>query len=131
MKDRYSFPALFANEEGQVTVTFPDLPGCVTSGDGFDHALAMAEEAMGGHILSMCEAGEAVPAPTPAEKLTLEPGEYIVMVSQWMPLVIERAKPVFVRKNLTIPRWLNIKAEEAHINFSGVLQEALREKLGM
>ena len=131
MKDRYSFPALFANENGVVTVTFPDLPGCVTCGDDFDHALAMAEEAIGGHLFTMDETGEKIPEPTPVDRITLAEGDYIVMVSVWMPLVAERIKPAFVRKNLTIPRWLNLKAEEAKINFSNVLQEALREKLGV
>lgn len=35
-----------------------------------------------------------------------------------------------VKKNCTIPSWLNEKAEAAGINFSRVLQDALIEKLG-
>jgi len=34
-----------------------------------------------------------------------------------------------VKKTLTIPAWLNERAEKEHINFSGILQEALKEKL--
>jgi hypothetical protein len=34
-----------------------------------------------------------------------------------------------VKKTLTIPAWLNTQAEQAHLNFSGVLQEALKERL--
>ena len=34
-----------------------------------------------------------------------------------------------VRRNVTLPNWLNIEAERAHINVSKVLQEALKEKL--
>lgn len=131
MKDRYTFPAFFLDEEEQVSVVFPDLPGCVTTGEDFDHALKMAEEALGGHLFCMDQAGETIPEPTPVRKLKLEPGEYVVMVSIWVPLVVERIKPVYVRKNLTIPRWLNQRAEDAHINFSNVLQDALRERLGV
>ena len=36
-----------------------------------------------------------------------------------------------VRRNVTLPNWLNQKAEKAHINVSGVLQEALVMKLGV
>ena len=36
-----------------------------------------------------------------------------------------------VKKTLSIPEWLNEKAVEANINFSQVLQEALKEKLGV
>lgn len=34
-----------------------------------------------------------------------------------------------IRKNLTIPQWLNTKAEALNINFSQVLQEALMQKI--
>ena len=34
-----------------------------------------------------------------------------------------------VRRNVTLPNWLNIEAEKAHLNVSKVLQEALKEKL--
>ena len=34
-----------------------------------------------------------------------------------------------IRKNLTIPQWLNTKAEALNINFSQVLQEALMKKI--
>ena len=36
-----------------------------------------------------------------------------------------------VRKNVTIPSWLNKAAEREKINVSKVLQEALMEKVGM
>ena len=36
-----------------------------------------------------------------------------------------------VRRNVTLPNWLNQEAEEAHINVSKVLQEALMAKLGV
>jgi hypothetical protein len=35
-----------------------------------------------------------------------------------------------VNKMLTLPLWLNEAGEKAHVNFSGVLQEALKQKLG-
>ena len=34
-----------------------------------------------------------------------------------------------VRRNVTIPNWLNQEAEKAHLNVSRVLQEALMAKL--
>ena len=36
-----------------------------------------------------------------------------------------------VRRNVTLPNWLNQEAEMAHINVSKVLQEALMTKLGV
>ena len=36
-----------------------------------------------------------------------------------------------VKKTLTIPEWLNEAAQESNVNFSLVLQDALKEKLGI
>jgi hypothetical protein len=36
-----------------------------------------------------------------------------------------------VKKTLTIPHWLNEEAERHHVNFSQVLRDALRERLGV
>ena len=36
-----------------------------------------------------------------------------------------------VRRNVTLPNWLNQEAEKAHINVSRVLQEALMLKLNV
>ena len=48
-----------------------------------------------------------------------------------MPLARQQAKPVSVKKTLTIPSWLNVLAEENHINFSQLLQKALKEQLNI
>ncbi len=36
-----------------------------------------------------------------------------------------------VRRNVTLPNWLNQEAEKAHVNVSQVLQEALMARLGV
>ena len=45
-------------------VDFPDFPGCVTAGSTVDEAVAMAREALGGHIEAMQEAGYEIPEPS-------------------------------------------------------------------
>ena len=52
------------------------------------------------------------------------------MIDVSMPVVRSRVKNVSVKKTLTIPAWLNMAAEEAHVNFSQVLQEGLKARLG-
>jgi antitoxin HicB len=47
--------------EGGYTVTVPALPGCITEGDTVEEALAMAQEAIAGHILALQDIGELVP----------------------------------------------------------------------
>ena len=48
----------------------------------------------------------------------------------FMPSIRDRAENRVVKKTLTIPAWLNREAEEAHVNFSQVLQDALKSYLG-
>jgi predicted RNase H-like HicB family nuclease len=44
-------------------VSFPDMPGCISAGDTFEEAVAFAAEALAGHIESMREDGDPIPAP--------------------------------------------------------------------
>jgi predicted RNase H-like HicB family nuclease len=47
--------------EGGFTVTVPSLPGCVTWGEDYDHAIAMAREAVEGYLELLVEEGKAIP----------------------------------------------------------------------
>jgi sporulation protein YlmC with PRC-barrel domain/predicted RNase H-like HicB family nuclease len=50
-QNKYFYPAVFTYEDGyEIAVTFPDLPGCTTSGMDEPEALEMAKEALGGHL---------------------------------------------------------------------------------
>jgi predicted RNase H-like HicB family nuclease len=53
-------------------VSFPDFPGCVTAGTTLDEALEMAQEALGGHIATMLEAGETIPPASAMESVMAE-----------------------------------------------------------
>ena len=48
--ERYLYPAVLTYEEGyEIAVTFPDLPGCATSGEPEKEAIAAGREALGLH----------------------------------------------------------------------------------
>ncbi|MBX3179346.1 MAG: type II toxin-antitoxin system HicB family antitoxin [Candidatus Hydrogenedentes bacterium] len=55
--------------EGGFTVTVPSLPGCVTWGEDYEHAMAMAKEAIEGHIEVLSELGQPVPQESFAEPI--------------------------------------------------------------
>jgi len=133
---RYTYPAVFdPNENGGYTVTFPDLPGCVTEGDDLDEALKMAAEAMALHLYGMERDGDPIPKPTnPADVRLPEDAAHGAFVT----LIQVRTEPIrdelanrAVKKTLTIPKWLNDEAEKAGVNFSQVLQLALKDVLGI
>ena len=130
-QDFYTYPAIFYYDPDGISVEFPDLPGCLTCADSTEEAFRRAREAMGLHLCGMEEDGEAIPAPTPFQKLHPEAGGIVTMVDVYMPLIRSRVKNVSVKKTLTIPAWLNAAAEAAHVNVSQVLQEGLKARLGL
>lgn len=48
-----------------------------------------------------------------------------------MDLVRDEMANKSISKNVTVPRWLNEAAEHAHINFSQLLQQAIKDRLGI
>ena len=52
------------------------------------------------------------------------------MIEAWMPPFREKMLNKAVKKTVTIPRWLNVLAEKEHVNYSHLLQEALKDYLG-
>lgn len=131
--DRYTFPAVFEPDDNDrgYTVTFPDLPGCITEGDTLEEAKGMAQEALEGYLWDAEQHGEAIPLPNNSELLQLELGAFIVMIDAWMDFVRDEMANKVVRTNVTLPKWLKDAAEERKLNFSQLLQHALKERLGI
>ncbi|SEA14830.1 Predicted nuclease of the RNAse H fold, HicB family [Eubacterium aggregans] len=135
MANKSAYPAVFYPwEDGQgYTVEFPDLPGCVTQGETMADAMAMAEDAASGWIMLELEDGNPVPSPSDARAITPDPDigtdgfvQYVVMD---IAAYSRKHGKQSVKKNLTLPAWLESMATERRLNFSQVLQEALIEKL--
>ena len=128
--DRYTFPAQLCYETpDQIGVIFPDLPGCVTVGTDEGDALSKAKEALGLHLYSMETDGEKIPVPSRLRDLPNDENSRYILVDVWMPYIRSRVKVPSVKKTLTIPAWLDQAAHAAGVNYSQVLQGALREIL--
>ncbi len=125
MKNTY-YPAVFHPEEVGFSVFIPDIEGCCTQGDTMDEAVEMAKDAIG----LMLEGVDEYPHASSPSALSLEGEDFVVMIS-FNPAEYARKNNRAVKKTLSLPAWLNEAAEAAHLNFSGVLQEALKAKLGM
>lgn len=132
--DFYVFPAVLTFEEGyEIAVTFPDLPGCATSGETEKEALDMAKEALSLHLFGMEEDNEEIPAPSSFKdvKKNLEPNECVAFVEVFMPTIRMAQENKSVNRTVTLPAWLNARALECGVNFSAVLQEALKNQLNI
>lgn len=127
--DRYFYPAIFTYEpEQEIAVVFPDLD-CATSGVNDDDAFLSARELLGCVLFGLEEDGEAIPKPTPLHDVKIESNESVVLVDVYMPSIRERMNNRSVNRTITLPAWLNAVALENNVNFSQVLQDALKERL--
>ena len=129
--ERYFYPAIFTYEEGQeIAVVFPDLD-VATSGINEDDALLSARELLGCVMFGLEEDGEQIPVPTALSALQLEKNERAVLVDVYMPSVRMAQNNKSVNRTVTLPAWLNAAALERNINFSQVLQDALKTQIGL
>lgn len=129
--ERYVYPAIFTYEPGQeIAVVFPDLDAA-TSGISDDDALFSARELLGCVLFGLEEDGESIPAPTPLSALCPQPNERALLVDVYMPSVRMAQVNRSVNRTVTLPAWLNAAALERNVNFSQVLQDALRQQLNM
>ncbi len=129
--ERYCFPAVFSYEEGQeISVFFPDLD-VATSGVNDDDALLSARELLGCVLCGLEEDKEEIPEPTPLAEVQAEKNERSVLIDVYMPSIRMARVNRSVNRTVTLPAWLNAAALERNVNFSQVLQDALKELLGI
>ena len=123
------YPACFypCEEQEGYTVVVPDLPGGVTQGKSLIDAIGMAVDAASGWVLDEMEDGKPIPPASKIEDVQADerPGGFVNLIVLDMDTYAEKYGEKAVRKNLTIPAWLNTYAEANNVNFSRVLQDAL------
>lgn len=137
-----AYPVVFYHaEEGGFVVAIPDLEGCWTQGDDLADAIEMAKDLIEMMLVSFEDDDEKIPKPSTLEEAKKIADSYdmefvtgspifsyvAIDTNEWRKSNGEKS----VRKNVTIPEWLNNKAEKANINFSQVLQNALKAELSI
>ena len=125
MKNAY--PIILTQGQKYVVVSIPDFD-INTQGEDFADAMEMARDAIGLMGIDMQDDGKELPTPTPITELTVENG-VVTLVDIDFDVYRRKNELWAVKKNCTIPSWLNYEAEKANINFSQVLQNALMEQL--
>ena len=127
---KYIYPACFYPEEdGRYSVLFPDFGGA-TFGDDLQDAMDLAQDYLGGTIIDYLDDKEPLPEPSAVSLLKADeyPNGFVSLVS--VDADAYRSQKA-VKKTLTIPAWLDKEATARHINFSQVLQEALKQQLSL
>ena len=131
-KDHYIYPAVFEYSNDGISISFPDLPGCFSCANSDQEAVKMANDALGLHLYSLEEDNDdEIPEPTPINNIHLDSNQAVVLIEVYMPTMREAIENYSIKKTLSIPQWLNKLAIEKNVNFSQVLQSALKERLGI
>lgn len=129
--ERYCYPAIFSYEEGEeISVFFPDLD-VATSGVNDDDALLSARELLGCVMYGLEEDEEEIPLPTPLAEVEVADNERSVLIDIYMPSIRMAHVNRSVNRTVTLPAWLNAIALEKNVNFSQVLQDALKDMIGI
>ena len=118
------YPAIFnANNDGSYTITYPDLPGCISEGKNLNNAMYMAQSALMQWLKYLAEKGHAIPSATDIKNIDVSDTEFTTLI--YADAKDTRA----VKRTVSIPYWLDTRASEAGLSLSRVLQDALSEKL--
>lgn len=121
------YPAIFYPfEEGNgYTVEVPDLPGCVSEGDTLADAILMGTDAASGWILDELEDGNDLPAASAISDLQPEDGGIVNLLVLDMDTYAEKYGSKAVRKNITIPAYMDTYLENHGMSLSKVVQDAI------
>jgi predicted RNase H-like HicB family nuclease len=128
MKNAY--PIVMTQGKKYVVVFIPDF-NINTQGSDIPDAIEMARDAIGLMGIDMQDDGEVLPeASSLADIQAKTPAGGIVSLVDVDFAEYRRKNDLrTVKKNCTIPSWLNFEAERAGVNFSAVLQAALKNEL--
>jgi predicted RNase H-like HicB family nuclease len=124
MSMEYVYPAIFhANDDGSYTITYPDLPGCISEGKSLANAVYMAQSALSQWIEYLIDKNHAVPHATDMRGVAVSDGEFVNLIRA--DVRDGRA----VKRTVSIPKWMDDKVSESRLSLSRVLQDALSQRL--
>ena len=131
------YPAFFTITDTIILVEVTDLE-ILTEGKDMKNAIEMARDAIELKCVSLEDDKKEIPLPSEISSLDVNNGTFAEDGTTVISLVDidseeyrRKIDTKAVRKNVTIPSWLNYEAEHAGINISRVLQEALMEVLNV
>lgn len=134
------YPVIFTqlkDKKDTVLINVPDM-GILTEGFGLSDAIEMARDAIGANGITLQDLGREIPVPSDISDIDIKNGTFdkdgishVSFVDIDFDEYRRKTDNKTVRRNVTLPNWLNLEAEKSHINVSRVLQEALMVKLGV
>lgn len=128
---KYVYPAIFTVEDNGIVVEFPTLEGCYTDGTTMEEAFENAEDVLNLTLMSMENHGEPIPRPLKVSELKVPNGATVSLIRADTLAYRKKVENKAVRKNISIPAWLNDIVVAKNISLSNFLQNALIRELGL
>lgn len=131
MKENYIYPVVLKRKENYYLVTFPDFPEQITEAKTEEAAIVAAQEVLAMCICESEDYGREIPEPKAKDEIQLDENSKLIYVHLWMPYFRQIQKVVYVKKTLTIPKWIDDMAKAKNMNFSAILVKGLKAELGI
>ena len=128
---KYVYPALFAKEDESIIVTFPDLEDTFTDGATMQEAFDNAEDVLNLMLWNREEEKADIPLPSSPEEIIVPQGTMLVMIKADTLAYRKLHDQKTIRRSITLPSWLDTIAREHNINFSQLMQNAIRRECGI
>ena len=128
---KYVYPALFAKEDESILVTFPDLEDTFTDGATMQEAFDNAEDVLNLMLWNREEENADIPLPSSPEEIIVPQGTMLVMIKADTLAYRKLHDQKTIRRSITLPSWLDTIAREHNINFSQLMQNAIRRECGI
>ncbi|MGN1481702.1 type II toxin-antitoxin system HicB family antitoxin [Porcipelethomonas sp.] len=124
------YPIILTPDDEMFLVNVPDFD-IMTQGTDLANAIEMARDVICITAVDMQDENKTLPEPSAVSSIKAEKNSIVTLVDVDFDAYRRMLDNRTVKKNCTIPSWLNVKAEEAGINFSSVLREALENRLNI
>lgn len=131
------YPVIFTQAQDGFLIEVPDLE-ILTEGTDIENAIDMARDAISITLVSLEENNETVPTPTNMENIDISKGTFSSSGKSFVSMVDANTKEYRrkinttpVRRNVSLPTWLNDEVNASGINVSRFLQDALIERLNI
>lgn len=128
MKNAY--PVILTKGKNHIVVFIPDF-NINTQGKNYADAIEMARDAIGLMGIDMEDDKEKIPAPSDISDVRKTTDDIVTLVDVDFAEYRRKNDMRTVRRNVTLPSWLNFEAEKSGVNVSAVLQRALKSELNI
>ena len=125
---KQAYPVIITKDKDFFVASIPDFE-TGKPGESLAEAIEMARDAIGMCGCYMQDEKKDIPIPTDIGNITKEASDILTLVDVDFDEYRKKQEMRTVRKNVTIPSWLNEEAESANINFSALLQKAIKAAL--